>query len=121
VTSRKPDFFLASGDGYNLEEPRKAYVIRRYPAAKRDDYLLVRIDPPYESHGYVSEKLVLAAKFEGTSLFPISYWPLPVYVLRPLVQAPDTFDTLDPDREMELIAWAEIYRTMDEVQHSLDE
>jgi hypothetical protein len=41
-----PDFYLASSEGYGMEEPRRGFAIRRLRGDHRDDYLLTRIDPP---------------------------------------------------------------------------
>ena len=42
-----PDFYLASSEGYNMEEPRRCWKVMRFPTAWRhDDLLLMKIDPP---------------------------------------------------------------------------
>jgi hypothetical protein len=45
VTLMKPDFFLTSSEGYNLESPRKCYEIKRLYSDSRDDYMLIRVEP----------------------------------------------------------------------------
>jgi len=52
VSNCSPDFYLASSEGYDLEEPRRCFQIKRMRGDFRDDYLLVRIDPPINGQKY---------------------------------------------------------------------
>jgi hypothetical protein len=109
-----PDFFLASSEGYGLEEPRRSYRLRRMGGRSGDDYLLVRIDPPIPGQRYGLgaqniDRVVLATKHEGQSLFPISSWPAFVHVAR-LLREPRDGDTLTRE-DLEEIGWAELYET----------
>jgi hypothetical protein len=110
----KPDFYLASSEGYGMEEPRRGFAIRRVAGDHRDDFLLARIEPPVigQPFGMGSrdiDHVILATRHAGDSLFPIQHWPVFVHVARPLVPI-ETRDMLHDD-EMEPIAWAEIYET----------
>ena len=110
-----PDFYLASSEGYGLESPRRAWRVKRLSTDSRDDLLLVRVDPPLlgQNYGLGSrdvEMVLIATRHRGSSLFPISEWPIFVHVARPLVERPELKDHLRPD-EFEAIAWAELYRT----------
>jgi hypothetical protein len=116
---KDPDFYLASSDSYNLAISRRVWGVKRMSIPKRNDVLLARIDPPISNreHGgnYSNIDLVLlVTRHKGTSLFPVSEWPLSVYVVRPLVNVEDR-DSLNLD-EFENIAWAALYRTEQDVQ-----
>ena len=77
--------------------------------------VLVRLDPPLIGQRYGQgardiDLLVLATRHQGTSMFPVSEWPLYVHVALPLVPNPDQRDSLEQE-ELESIAWAELYET----------
>lgn len=110
----KPDFYLASSEGYGMEEPRCCFAVRRLRGDSRDDYLLVRIEPPVIGQGFNLGNqdihyLILATRHIGKSLFPIQHWPVFVHVARSLIPL-EGRDVIH-DNEMESIAWAELYET----------
>jgi len=110
-----PDFYLASSEGYDLEIPRKCFVIKRTHSDRGDDFLLVSIDPPIigQKHGLGDkdiDQIILATRHQGDSFFPIKNFPLPVHVARILIDNPQDKDFIH-NYEMKLIAWAEIYNT----------
>lgn len=112
----KPDFYLASSEGYGMEEPRRGFAVRRLGGDHRDDYLLARIEPPVIGQPFGLgardiDHVILATRHVGDSLFPILHWPVFVHVARPLVPI-EGQDVLHDD-EMESIAWAEVYQTED--------
>ena len=111
---KEVDFYLASSEGYGLEAPRACSVIKRLCGEKRDDYVLVSIDPPligqvYGLGGRDIHHVIVATRHQGDSLFPIEEWPAFVHVARLLVP----FEGQDAIRvdEMESIAWGELYET----------
>jgi hypothetical protein len=109
----KPDFYLASSEGYGLDRPRACYRVKRLYSATRDDYLLIDIEPPVPGQPYGLGSLdiasvVIATRHIGSSLFPISEWPVAVHVARPLVADPEQRESLD-DSELQEIGWAELY------------
>ena len=115
MANRAPDFYLASSEGYNMETPRKSYIIKRLRGTYRDDYLLVRIDPPligqyYGLGGRDIDKLIVATKYKGDSLFPVTQWPVFVHVARFLSGDPEEFDVIQ-NSDLEEIGWAELYET----------
>ncbi|GAO37568.1 hypothetical protein SCT_3001 [Sulfuricella sp. T08] len=110
-----PDFYLASSEGYNLEEPRSCKRVKRLRSDSRDDLLLIRIDPPligqlYGLGGREIDNVLVATRHKGDSLFPIKGWPVLVHVARLLIDNPDERDQVH-DNEFESIAWAELYET----------
>jgi hypothetical protein len=111
----EPDFFLASNEGYDLERPRRCWRVRRLRSDFRDDFLLVRIDPPLRGQKYNLgaqdiDTVILAARHVGASLFPISEWPIAVHVARTFAAVADNRAVVH-DEEFESIAWAELYPT----------
>jgi hypothetical protein len=114
------DFFLASTEGYGLEEPRSCRRIRRIRSDSRDDLLLIRVDPPIigQPYGLGSQDidtLLVASRHQGYTLFPIDQWPAYVHVARLLVEAPETREYVRDD-EFALIAWAELYPTWEDAR-----
>ena len=116
----KPDFYLASTEGYELDEPRRCWRVKRLKTDSRDDLLLVRIDPPligqkYGLGGRDINLVLVAPRQQGGSLFPINEWPLYIHVARLLIENPEDRDALRSD-EFESIAWAELYRTEEDAR-----
>lgn len=119
MVQQAPDFYLVSSEGYGLDEVRKCYRLKRFGGRQGDDYLLVRIEPPLLGQRYglgaVSiDRLILATRHEGESLFPVSEWPLYVHVARPLHDLQRQHQLGQND--IELIGWAEIYPTEDQAR-----
>lgn len=114
-----PDFFLASTEGYGLDEPRRCWRIKRLAMEGRRDLLLIRIEPPLIGQKYDLgvdlDTVVVATRHREASLFPIQQWPVYVHVARPLVDHPELRDTLLPE-ELASIAWAELYRTEEDAR-----
>ena len=111
----EPDFYLASSEGYGLEIPRACHRIKRLAVTNRRDCLLISLEPPIVGQQYgLGDRdiacVVIAPRHAGSSLFPISTWPVFVHVARPLVADPELREVLD-DGELEEIGWAEIYPT----------
>lgn len=103
-----------------MEEPRSCWFVKRIAMERGRDLLLMRIDPPlvgqkYGLGGHDLDFVLITPRHQGDSLFPINEWPLYVHVARPLVHDPENRDALRSD-EMELIAWAELYRTEEEAR-----
>lgn len=114
-----PDFYIASTEGYELEEPHLCWAVRRMATEERNDLLLIKIAPPLVGQKYGLgdrdvDLVLIAPRHQGGSLFPINEWPLYVHVARPLVDL-EGRDVLRSD-EMEAIAWAELYRTEEEAR-----
>ena len=104
-----PDFYLASSEGYGLEEPRSCWRIKRVIGGRRDDLLMTRLDPPIQRRRDIN-LVLLATRHVGASLFPITKWPVSVHVCRIRVDNPESRDSF-LQIEFKSIAWAELYRT----------
>lgn len=108
------DFYLGSSESNLLRNIRKCYIIKRFQAFRRDDYLLMRISPPFEWTGgnipnQELEYLIIAARHKGETLFPISKWPISVYVLLTYLSKENLLQrgSLNDD-EIILLGWAEL-------------
>jgi hypothetical protein len=110
------DFYLTTaGEFEPLREPRACTTVGRVRDSRRDDYMLVEIDPhlPGQQFG-LGEKgislLILSTRHVGHSLFPITEWPCYVYVARILddsIVASGSFSA----SQVELIAKGTLYRS----------
>jgi hypothetical protein len=126
----KPDFFLSTaGESNDCVPPRACWAKARLKdisigqEKRRDDYMLVEVDPPvigqrYGLGGDDISALILASRLQGFTLFPVNEWPCPVYVTRSVdenILRTRTFDV----GQVELIAWGWIFRTLDEANEDV--
>jgi hypothetical protein len=116
---RTPDFYLASSESYEFDQPRRCWRVKRLATPNRDDLLLVKIDPPLRAQEYGSQGRIdlvaVAPKLKGRSLFPVSEWPMWVHVAHLFIDDPESRDKLQFE-EFESIAWAALYRTEEEAK-----
>jgi hypothetical protein len=115
-----PIFYLTTAGEYQLlSKPRACWFIRRLRDVNRDDYMLVKIDPPLigQSFGLGGNDvttLLLSTRHRGFSLYPVTQWPTYVYVARiadPRVLEAESFTP----EQVQLIAWGEIFADLHEV------
>jgi hypothetical protein len=115
---RSPDFFLSCAGEYKpLSEPRACWAKARLRNAIRDDYMLIEINPALigQSFGLADKnitQLIISTRLEGYTLYPITRWPVPVYVSRILDEA-ILATLLLKENQVELIAWGMIFRTLE--------
>jgi hypothetical protein len=113
-------FLLSSlaGEGTELARPRECCEVKRLRVGPRDDYMLISMEPPYRApHGIGYRdvyKLLIAARHEGHSLYPIRSWPRDVYVA-------ETNENVDKGLEIKadqvrIVAWALLFRTLPEAE-----
>ncbi len=118
MVTREPDFYFASSDvrpDDDLAMPRKCWRIKRLQGDVRDDYLLIRLDPPIIGQplglgGKDLHMVLVTTKDRTASLFPIQRWPVLIYVLQLLIDDAESRDVIH-DEEFALLGWAELYRT----------
>ena len=91
--------------------------MKRIKRRRGGDVMLIRVDPPLPDltgkHEY--ERLIVAPHIAGDEMFPISRWPLHVYVVRTLAQNPEQLEFLD-DAESAVLDWGELYANEDAVK-----
>ena len=75
---------LISTELRNTYTPRVCRVIKRLHSELRDDLALVELEPPLPADVYGTPEdirlIILAARHQGYSLFPVTEWPLLVYI-----------------------------------------
>jgi hypothetical protein len=112
----RPDFYLSSTEGFGLGPPRECYRVKRLSGHSRDDYLLIRISPPIVGQPYGLRDrdigiVVIAPRHAGSSLFPVSEWPLAVHVARPLSADIELCSAVEA-QDLEEIGWGELYESL---------
>lgn len=116
---KPPDFYLALTESSLFAEPRRCWRVKRLKTATRRDLLLIKVDPPLRARELSLDMandldlFVVATRFRASSLFPITSWPVYVHVARVLVENVADRDTLKKG-QYESIAWAELYRTVED-------
>lgn len=108
-----PDFFLTSSEGYGLEDVRACYKEKRLINSHWDGYMLCQIDPPIVGQPYGLgekdiQKVVIASRHSGHSIFANQEWPAYVHIARLVRDLSDVDFTIGED-DVESIGWAEIY------------
>jgi hypothetical protein len=104
-----PDFVLDPTDSGDPDELRACWIEARLRDASRDDYMLVRIDPPLIGQPYGLgdrdiHRVLLATRHAGRTLFPVTEWPAFVYVIRILDNAILKTKQFSPN-QVQMIRW----------------
>ena len=107
-------FYLVSTELREPYAPRKCRVISRLRSELRDDLALVEVDPPLLSTIYDTgediHRLVLGARHQGASIFPVAEWPLAVYICR-LSEADGHVSDAIASEKLSILDWGEIRQT----------
>lgn len=116
---RPPEFFMSTAGEYEpLAAPRACWEKARLRDEVRDDHMLIDIEPrlPGQRVGLGSvdiTQLIISARHQGNTLYPVSEWPLFVYVARILDRR--IIESRSFTREqIDLIAWGALFRTRQE-------
>jgi hypothetical protein len=115
-----PDFYLACEDLSKPFEPRCCYIEQRLSSLQRDDFLLVRISPSIEQFYGAKEidKIVLASRFVGSTLFPINEWPMHVYVCK-IVNSEICISGKANASDLEIILWGKLFHTFSDAAENV--
>lgn len=116
-----PDFYLTCMETSNVFDVRACYVEHRVKIKNRNEYLLVQISPPiqqYNDEKYVN-KVVLAVRFSGSTLFPINEWPMNVYVCKILNEEAINTDTASIN-DLKIILWGSLFKSFDDAKHATE-
>lgn len=108
-----PDFYLSSSEGYGLEQARACFKYRRLHNGHPDGYMVCETVPPIIGQalglgGEDVDKIVLASRHRGISVFNITEWPIYVHVAR-LTSEADNPDFRVTKGDLASIGWGEIY------------
>ena len=109
-----PDFWMVTSDGYLLDEARACYKERQLTGGHSNGYMLCEIDPPFIGQRYGLggrdiNRIVLASRHQGSTLFPIEEWPAYVHVARLTVDLAEGEFSLSRDDCRSMI-WGEVYK-----------
>lgn len=123
MTNGIAEAYLASTEGYGLEQPRKCFFIKYLKGPMDREYLLARIIPPIMGQYYGLgardiDCVILSSRHAGFRLSRITAWPAYVHVARPLIADIEDRDSI-LQSEYEVIAWAELYETEGKAREAL--
>ena len=119
MDDRQHLYLSAAGESIELAKPRECWEIKRMRDAVRADYMLISIEPPYrepQGIGYRDVyKLVIATRFRGYSLYPITSWPCHVSVF--LMANEEIGTGLEiAAGQIRNVAWAMLFQTLAEAE-----
>lgn len=106
-------FYLVSTEHFDPREPRRCTYLRRLRTETRHDLMLVAIEPPLHGQpfglgGRELTEFVLGSRFVGSTLFPISEWPVYVYRSIILERQPGE-DGFISNEGLYILDWAALY------------
>lgn len=109
------NFYLASTELREPYEPRACRIVRRLRSELRDDLALVEVEPSLPRHVYDTNEdvrwLILASRHQDHSLFPVSEWPLAVYVCRLKGKDKPDGDTIMSE-DLTILDWGEVRQNL---------
>ncbi|HEX8599211.1 MAG TPA: hypothetical protein VF952_11930 [Chloroflexia bacterium] len=125
MNADKPDFYLAATEVHELQEPVKCWRVKRLRRKARwfqyftlrpelrNDYLLIKTEPAFHIGDRATNEILVSSK--GPTLFPITEWPVFVYVLETAV--PNLKDRQDIlDSELRVVDWAGLFPTEEDAR-----
>lgn len=129
--SNQPDFYMAATDVYRLERPLHCWqikILRRdegnsqrtgsVNATVRDEYLLIKVDPPFVIRGRHVDEVLVAAKDPNVSWSSVGTWPVFVFVLNVHVKDVARRHTIRDDEFM-VLEWAALFKTEEDASEYL--
>jgi hypothetical protein len=112
-------YFLSSLDSVRFEPVRECRLEMPLEFNTGKTCALVRLNPPVSGQdfniGGDIEDIVLAARHEEGTLFPITEFPCFVYIARPRKGSIDGSRTITKD-DLEIIGWGELYRSRSDAE-----
>ena len=113
--NQKVDFYLTSDDcdpSGGVHETRR---VKRLRYKLRDDFLLVKIAPPFDGKRLGARtkylrSIIIASRWEDRPLFPITGWPISVYILAPMTAKLESVDEIF-EKDVRMVGWGELYPT----------
>ena len=116
IEERAPDFYLTANAEFDLlAEMRACWSIDRLRDSRRDDHMLVAIQPLLIGQWFGLgdrdiTQLILSTPHEGCTLFPITEWPSYVHVARIVDDSILATRVFRPE-QVEYFTKAALYRT----------
>ncbi|HET6261734.1 MAG TPA: hypothetical protein VFG99_05785 [Chloroflexia bacterium] len=128
IDTESPDFYLAATDHYELAAPIKCWRIKRirgkmcrfrlpilHPEVGRG-FLLIRVEPSMRMGDKIVGEVLVSSK--GLPLFPITEWPVFIFVLETSVGDLVSRDVIC-DHEVKVFDWAALYPTEEAAREAL--
>jgi hypothetical protein len=117
--NRTPSFYLVSVETMPYIDPRACHLLEVLRSQERqDDFLRVQIVPPLE-HAQNHNEVVLATRYIGSSLNPISEWPIDVYVCR-ILNASIRNSGKVSSRDLQILFIGQLLPSLKEAEEFLD-
>jgi hypothetical protein len=119
--SGKPDFYLIGTESDDaLKKVRACWSAGRRRGSTRDDCMLVRVDPPYDDPvgKRVPTHLVLSSRLAPATLYPVSEWPMHVYVQEVIHESALQTEVL-VQNYLGKVSWGMIFPTADQAAAGL--
>ena len=108
-------FYLTSTELREPYEPRACRIVKRLRSELRDDLALVEIEPSLPRDVYDTNEdvrwVILASRHQGQSLFPVSEWPLAVYICR-LKGKDEPEGEAIASKDLAILDWGEVRQTV---------
>jgi hypothetical protein len=109
-----------AGEHQLLAMPRACWQRARLRNEVSDDHMLIEIEPaligqPFGLGAADITELIISSRHLGYTLYPMSKWPLFVFVLRIVDDAVLRSHAFTRE-QVEIIAWAELFRTREEAE-----
>ena len=113
--------YLSSLESLRFEPVRECQLLRRLVFDTGKECALVRLTPPVIGQDFGSgqdlEQFVVAARHEGGRLFPVSEFPLFVFIGLLQEGAEEAAEISTGD--VQVIGWGELYRTAEDARTHL--
>jgi hypothetical protein len=114
--------YLSSLDSRTFQTVRRCVFVRETSFPSGKVAVVARIDPPvigqYFNLGRDVDTVLITSRFEGDSIGDIRSFPFFVHIAVPKRQPMDLESPMvDPD-EFDVVAWAELYRTVQEASRT---
>lgn len=113
----KIDFYLASYEPEHAFEPKACVIKKRLVAKNRDEFLLIKVIPPFEhENGMIKvDDVVISVRFQGDSLFPINRWPMHVYVCN-VLNYENIINGRVYAKDLTIQYWGELYQNASQIR-----
>lgn len=110
------DFYLAPYDPEQTFKPKDCLIEHRLAAHNRDDFLLVKVNPPfeYENGTVLVDEVVLGVRFQGDTLFPINNWPMHVHICN-ILNHQNIMNGKVTAKDLTITYWGLLYQNIDQI------
>lgn len=112
-------FYLESTELAQPYSPRQCRILKRISSNLRDDLAVIEVIPPIPYNVYNTNNelstLIIGTRFEQTTIFPVTEWPLYVYICV-LREYPNTIPDMIDANSLIILDWGVIYQAKEPVK-----